>query len=167
MKSYVTRIAGETAGAVPTFEEAIRRTTRGLGGQLIETPNPLARALGEDLTTELELGRSGPMVSPDEVIATIADRTGIRPMFALELVQAILAELGERLGPVGRVELRRQVSPSWAVFIEEPKHRLESPYGSAPPRRASGGRTLATAQPSENTLARGKPGSKHSLVDAD
>jgi hypothetical protein len=165
---FVAGVEARAGGNLPGgMETAIRTTIRALGGQLTHTPSTVAEALGDDLAAEIEQGRKLPAVAPDDLVTIVARRTQVRPAVALEVIESVVAELSARIGPVARDDLRRTLAPAWGAMIVDPRPASADVHAPARPRQAAAGRTLAAAEPNGNTLATGKPGSKHAVADSD
>lgn len=157
MKTFMDGVNVRTGGwCGESIDWTVRATLRALGSQLASVPDAVGERLENNLRDELELGRGQPEMSPEALCEAVAATTGLRRGVAFELVQSVMAELGERVGPAACLELRRELSPAWVELVRDPslqprvQHRVS---WSAPPSR---GRTLATA----------RPGSSRSLADA-
>jgi hypothetical protein len=167
-RRFLAGVQGRAGGNVPDLLETTTRSTlRALGGQLSHTPGAVATALGDDLAAELDAGRKRRALAPEELVAAVAKESRVRPAVALELVESVIAELAARIGPAGRDELRRILEPAWVALVVDPRPESADAHAPAPPRQVGAARTLAAARPRGDTLATGKPGSKHPVSESD
>ena len=114
----------ERAGLLdgPRFRVALRSALVGLAGQLEDAKTYLGPVLSPELIARVATGdlRVRPAATLQEVYLGVAVTARVRVGVAIQIVQAVVAEVGHRLGPFRRRSLARERPPAWADLLVEP-----------------------------------------------
>lgn len=114
----------ERAGLLdgPRFRVALRSALFGLAGQLENARTSLGPVLSPELIATLAAGdlRVRSAATLQEVYLGVAVTARVRVGVAIQIVQAVVAEVAHRLGPFRRRSLARELPPAWADLLVEP-----------------------------------------------
>jgi hypothetical protein len=105
----------------PRFRVALRIALAGMASQLADAKTRLAPILSPALLQEVvsDDEHAAPPASLQEIYLGVAVGARVRVGIAITVVQAVVAEVADRLGQIGRRELARALPAAWVDLLGE------------------------------------------------